>query len=440
MHQQRKTLLREWASYLISAAETGGLSGRPVAISRVQTIAGPRAGALELTAGIDAGRIKRALQADDCALARQFVPWRFTGDPSVFMSSRYVRVEAGWPPELAETSIRLPDLGQRPNNGGRWLAGKNELGQVVTLGLSDQTPHWLLAGATGSGKSIGLQAAGLQLGQDPHNRLILLDGKYGDGLGPLAHLPTRVGPLVTDPDVALGALAWATRDMQRRYTHRNDPSRLIILWDEPQEWLADSPPLVALTRRILAQGRAARVHVILATHHPTVSQLRDPTIGRNLVGRFALRVADYDASRAIVGRSDPRADRLMGAGDAYWIAPHATHRGQGVLIDDRDLRALPTGDPLLDDWPEYTAEDLGQEPSHFSGNEIGCAIVAAHLGKGRPTLRKMVHDQTNQLPGGSRSQRLQHIGRETHRWLTDHSLTDCWNDTHLQAHFGLNRA
>ncbi len=78
----RLKLLEQWAVNMAHAAAAGALTGgKPLTIRALETVRGPRAGALEIDAGLDAGKLLRILTADDCALHRQFVPWSFTGDP-----------------------------------------------------------------------------------------------------------------------------------------------------------------------------------------------------------------------------------------------------------------------------------------------------------------------------------------------------------------------
>ena len=115
----RESLLDHWARLIIQAAHAGALTRKPIQILSADTVQGPRAGVLEIHAGTDTGRLLRALAADDAALTRQFVPWHFSGDPAVFLSSRYVRVEAGWSSDLTESDIKLRDLDQSPP-AGRW--------------------------------------------------------------------------------------------------------------------------------------------------------------------------------------------------------------------------------------------------------------------------------------------------------------------------------
>lgn len=429
----RKLLLEQWAQALFRTAQAGGLdNGRRIPIARIDLICGPRAGALEILAGVDAGRLLRILSAHDCALARQFVPWNFVSEPAVFMAGRYVRVEAGWPPGLAETTIRLRDLGQHPKGEGRWIAGKNELGQTVTLGLSDRTPHFLLAGTTGSGKTIALRSAVLQLAKDPANRLVLLDGKFGEGLKPLAHLRGVVGPLAVDHYTTKAALAWALREMRRRYETGDRRGRVVVVMDEPQEFIGrkGDEAVQEMVRRIVAQGRAAQVHLLMATQHPILAEIGGPVIKRNLVGRIALKTMDAKASEVAVGASTPRADYLLGQGDSYCIAPGALHRVQLVYVDESDLRTAPAGEPILEEWPEFAAEDLGQEPDggQFNGKEIAVSLLNARYGGGRPALQKALEMAGLRKPGTGRSRRLLKLGREVYGYLRSWRYEVCLTD------------
>jgi len=419
---RRAEILNDWARRLVNAAHQGQLTGKAIQIRRVETVAGPRAGAVELHAGMNAGRLLRALSADDCALARQFIPFPFAGEPAVYMAGRFVRCEAGWPSDLAETLIRLTDLGAYPRNHGRWIAGKNELGQTVTLGLNDKTPHFLLAGATGSGKSMALRSTVLQLSRDPDNHLVLIDGKWGEGLGPLARLPGVVGPVAVDVIDARAALGWAVQAMKQRYQHPDTPGRVVVVVDEFQE-LTNDELITESLRRLVAQGRAANVHCLLATQHPALSSFGDPGIRRNLVGRVALRVMDYDASKVVVGGARPRADHLLGAGDAYAIAPAGLHRAQLAYVDNRDFDKAERTEPELETWPEFEAEDLGQEPQvnwSYSGAELGAALLSAVEGDGRPAMCDRLESHGLGRPGAERAIRLLQLARSQRDWLMTH--------------------
>ncbi len=430
----RSDHLMHWARSIAQAAAAGALTGSPVkplTLRRVETIRGPRAGALEIDAGLDAGRLLRVLSANDHALHRQFVPWRFVGDPAVYMAGRFVRLEAGWPDALAERDIPLASLGQFPHHGGRWIAGKNELGATVTLGLSDTVPHFLFGGFTGSGKTYAMRSAVAQLARDPENRFVLCDGKFGDGLAVLQGITGLVGPLATDLDTTRRALSWTLTTMRHRYETGQKPGRVVVVIDEVQEFTQDAA-IAEMVRRLTAQGRGARVHCLVGTQNPVQAVFNDPSIKRNLVGRVALRTDSYKASEVIVGGNNPRADHLLGAGDSYALVPSATHRVQIAYVPERDLARLRGAGPELDEWPAYDPEAAGTLPETVGSNafavspvEAAVSILAAHLGKGQPTVKRMIQDATGSRPGGSRADKLRDYGRAALQWLESEGWMLC---------------
>jgi hypothetical protein len=428
----RKRLLYEWANYIGQAAGQGALTGKPLPIQRVEVIAGPRAGALEIYAGLQAGALLRALSRDDKAALRQFVPWRFAGEPVCYMAGRFVRLEAGWPDHLAKTMIRLSDLGANPRRGG-WIAGQNERGQTVAPRLSDVTPHFLVSGATGSGKSVALRNAVLQLSRDPSNRLVLIDGKFGESLNQVAHMPGVVGPVAIDGPGVRAALGWACQEMRQRYEQGAESwasaqgcqnGRIVVVFDEIQEFAAD-PVIVDLMRRIAAKGRAAQIHLLAATQHPTVDAFGAASTRRNLTGKLALRVSDPDASRVAVGGRLPRADYLLGAGDAYAVKPGAVHRIQGAYVDQRDFDEAEAGEWVFGTWPDYRPEAIGRDLPQdevnwsYDGAELAVSIVSASEGEGRPAMVKRLEGAGLDRPGAERAIRLLKLGREAHDWLED---------------------
>jgi DNA polymerase III delta prime subunit len=420
----RRAHLITWARTMERAA-VHRLFGPPVQLPKTTLVNGPRAGALELHAGIQSGPLLRALQADDAALLRQLVPWSFVGEPSVFMSGRRVRVEAGWPRGLAEDDIPLRALGQHPIGNGRWLVGRNEYGDVVTAALSDRTPHFLFSGTSGSGKTTALQSAVAQLAGDLNNRLVLIDAKHGASLRDVAHVRGMIGPLATDVPAARAALAWCVIEMERRYTDDRDKRLLVVIIDEVQEIVDDELAADSL-RRLVVQGRGARVHVILATQHPIIAALGSPTVGRNIVGRLALLVADADASRVAVGGAQPRADRLQGHGDSYAIAPGVVHRTQIARLDTDP----PTGgQPDLAEWPE--ANDLPSAAANGwpSGAQVGAAILSATRGEGRLKFQRSAEGLGVAIADNNKAVKLLGLARDTLNFMNEHDMAVCLSET-----------
>ena len=430
--KKRVAYLEQWGQDIWRAAQTpDALAGKkPIQIHGIDMVRGPRAGALEILAGLDAGRLLKALQSNDFALHRQFVPWDFSGQPAVFMSGRHVRLEAGWPDSLAEKDIKLSDIGQHPKEGGRWVAGKNEMGRTVTLSLSDTVPHYLMGGYTGSGKTYAMRSAVAQLARDPFNQLVLIDGKWGYGLGPLAQVANRVGPLAIEFEEVRAALSWSVAEMRARYQTGRRDSRLVIIIDEIQEFTKDAATAEML-RRLAAQGRDADVHLIIGTQDPTADAFNKITIRRNLVGRIALHTENYKASEVVVGGKTPRADFLLGAGDAYALTPGAMHRVQLAYIPEADFENETTGESLFDDWPEFDAEAAGTLPEdagagrQISGQEVAVSLVQAHLGAGRPTLQRALENAGLDKPGSTRADWLLGLGREAYTWLSENDWALC---------------
>ena len=430
----RLSLLNQWANSIFRAAGEGMLTGtrkpQPIKIYSIETVSGPRAGALEILAGLDAGRLLKILSGDDYAIHRQFVPWDFIGQPSVFMSGRYVRLEAGWPDGMAEKDIPLSDVGQYPKHGGRWIAGRNEHGQTITLGLSDTIPHYLFGGWTGSGKTWALRSALVQLAQDPDNELVLIDAKWGDGLGVLSGLPHLAGPVATDFETGRAALGWAVENMRHRYETGNKTGRVIVGIDEVQEMTID-PGTTDLIRLLAEKGRGANVHLLVGTQNPTAQAFSNSSIRRNLPGRVALKTENYDASKVVVGSNLPRSDRLLGAGDAYAVVSGQAHRAQLAYIPEHVLGQINGSQPEQDEWPRYEAEvggTLGQEssnPQATSGKEFAVSLVQAHLGNGRPTLIRAFDNAGLGRPGSGRADRLLALGREAHGYLRENDWTLC---------------
>lgn len=424
-------LLNQWATSLCLAAHDRILSRNQIIIRSVQGIAGPRAGALHVDAGLDAGKLLKILKQNEYALHRQFIPWQFPGQPSIYMSGRYIRLEAGWADHLAEKDIPLHTLPQYPKGNGRWIAGKNESGATITLGLNDGVPHWLFGGQTGSGKSFAMLLAIAQLSKDENNKIILLDAKYGQGLSPLANIPNLVGPLATSPTDIKAALAWSCLEMRRRYEQAdyNSP-RLIIFFDEIQELTGDrsDEEIVYMIRKLATQGRAAKVHLIIGTQKPTHKAFTSNTIKDNLIGRLAFCVASYDESRVVIGKSTPRADHLLGQGDAFAVVPSATQRTQLAYIPTINLNQYNTTNPnRLTAWPTYSLEDFGNlppkqtKPTRFNGKEIAVALLAAKQNSGRPTLQKLLK-KFGLSAGNSKATHLLKLGRQTNTAITEVGL------------------
>lgn len=435
----RKNLLREWANVIHTNAQRGKLDsgGKEIRIAKIQCTPGPRAGVVRFRCDdLDGGRLYRALSRNDCAALAEQCPF----DParnivSVEMAGRWVQCEAGWPSGLAVTKIPLATLSAKPGGKGRWVVGQSSHGGTVIAGFNDATAMFLLAGSTGSGKSVALRSAVLQLSADPLNRIVLCDGKRGESLRPLEKLPGIVGPCAVDLASIRGALCWTVGEMVRRYDTGDRRGRVILVFDEFQT-ATDDKAVVKMLHTLTSQGRGANVNAAIATQHPDLACFGDGKTRRNLTGKIALRVEDSDASRVAIGSSNPRADFLLGAGDCYCLGPGRRHRVQGAYTDETDIeRVMDRGNGRggqwdVTDWePMFDPAVAGQAGSgggngntggvafKVSGAELGVSLAAAADSAGRPTFKRMMETAGLGRPGNSRAQKLLEIGRDAFIWL-----------------------
>ncbi|MBN2392084.1 MAG: hypothetical protein JXR84_15260 [Anaerolineae bacterium] len=424
----RKNLLEQFGRIIADHAASGTFgAAAPV---RVRGICGPRAGALEVWGGAAAGMMLRALSRDDSALLRNLVPWDFGRNrPNAFMSGRYLRLDAPWPDGMAETDIPLSSLGQHPDGDGRWIAGKNEFGDTITVGFNlDRTPHWLFSGTTGSGKTVCVHSALTQLARDDRNAFVLVDGKLGKSLRRLERLHGRAGPLATEAEQWKNALLWANVEMNRRFEAGGEYMRLIIVVEEVQEVIQE-PTCAEVITRLVSLGREVDVHCLLTTQHPTVKALGGPRVARNLSGRMALKVTDDVASRVAVGNSTPRADYLLGRGDGYAVSVDAIHRAQMAYVVDNEVALVCGGDAALPSWPAQSGSDMGiaPNPPHRQadaplGAEIGAAVTAAALQMGIRRFKALLAETAGHAPGTSKAKRLLALGRESLEWMEERGV------------------
>ncbi len=243
----------------------------------------------------------------------------------------------------------------------RFALGQDVAGHPITANL-EAMPHMLIAGTTGSGKSVCVNSilTSFLLNNTPDDlRLVLVDPKRVELTG-YNGIPHLLAPVVVETERVVGALQWMTREMDKRYHEfakvgarnitdyngrmktqggRKFPFLLIVI-DELADLMMIAPDQTEKTITRLAQlARATGIHMILATQRPSVDVVTG-LIKANFPARIAFAVASGVDSRVILDQ--PGAERLLGRGDMLYQAPDAAApvRLQGVFVSDHEIQKL----------------------------------------------------------------------------------------------------
>ena len=257
--------------------------------------------------------------------------------------------------------------------------GLNIDGKPVHTSIA-KMPHGLIAGGTGSGKSVcvnGLLVSLLLKYSPSELRLILVDPKQVE-LILYQDIPHLATPVITDPKMASEALKWACEEMERRYKAflaercrdiegynervKNNPNAkkmpyLVIVIDELADlMLTCGNDVENSIQRITQKARAAGIHLIVATQRPTTDVVKG-TIKANIQCRIAFRVSQYVDSATILDQGG--AENLLGRGDMLFKTEDSPVRIQGAFISDDEINRVC--DFIRDNYqPDYffTHEDL----------------------------------------------------------------------------------
>ena len=264
-------------------------------------------------------------------------------------------------PNTTVATVKLGDLTAAPQFARARLPigiGMDVGGKPVVADLT-RMPHVLVAGATGSGKSVCINSliTSLLLTRTPDEvQLILVDPKQVE-LSQYRGLPHLRLPVVTDMEKVVAALRWAVLEMERRYgmfaevgarnivafNDRFADERLpylVIVVDELADLMMTAPEDVErLICRLAQLGRAAGVHLVVATQRPSVDVLTG-LIKANLPTRVAFAVSSQIDSRVILDRTG--AERLLGRGDGLYQAGDEMNprRVQGAYASDEEIESV----------------------------------------------------------------------------------------------------
>jgi len=296
-------------------------------------------------------------------------------DLALALAASPVRIEAPVPGrsivgiEVPNSDVHLVGLRsvmesepfQRMRGVLKLALGQDVSGRPVAADLAAM-PHLLIAGATGSGKSVCINSflTCLLLQHTPDDlRLLLVDPKRVE-LTNFNGIPHLIAPVVVELERVVGVLQWATREMDRRYKlfaeagvrniaayNRQMLSQgkpklpyLVVVIDELADLMMIAPDDVErLVCRLAQMARATGIHLIIATQRPSVDVVTG-LIKANFPARISFAVTSQVDSRVILDTAG--AEKLLGRGDMLWMAPDSSklRRLQGCFVSDRELERL----------------------------------------------------------------------------------------------------
>jgi len=357
--------------------------------------------------GLEPGEVVKELRGGEVVRRRTSVHsiQRLSNDLALALAAASIRIEAPVPgrpyvgveiPNSAKTMVTLRSILESAEFAkvrsplavalGRDVAGDPVIADVARL------PHLLIAGATGSGKSVCINAiiSSLLMNNSPQRvRFLMVDPKMVE-LPAYNGIPHLYGSVITDVSQVTGALAWLTLQMDDRYRafaargvrnieeyHQKlgrgksaEPLPYIILVIDE---LADLMMTAAydVERQIcrLAQmSRATGIHLVLATQRPSVDVITG-LIKANFPARIAFAVTSQIDSRVIL--DTPGAERLLGRGDMLFMAPDSAKlaRIQGCFVSDQEI------DGIVSFWKASRGED--DPPDADRGEAPWAGLIAA---------------------------------------------------------------
>ena len=387
--------LRRNADILTNTLQSFGVTARVIDINR-----GPAVTRYELQPGAGVKVSKISALADDLALN---------------LAAKGIRIEAPIPGKAA-VGIEVPNRNrdivnireliesaefQKAKSKLTVALGKDIVGNVVLADLKEM-PHLLVAGSTGSGKSVCINSMIISLmykANPDEVKLLLIDPKVVE-LSVYNGIPHLLIPVVTDPRKAAGALNWAVSEMLKRYQlfadngvrdiagynlladSRDDMQimpKIVIIIDELADlMLVASSEVEDSINRLAALARAAGMHLVVATQRPSVDVITG-VIKSNIGSRIAFKTASQVDSRTII--SDGSAEKLLGKGDMLFYPQTDMRRVQGCFVSDKEVedvvRFVKNGgvanydEGILDDIEKLAVKEKGKKTSDDSVGDGG---------------------------------------------------------------------
>ncbi len=361
VRDQAATLTQTLATYQIEGEVVGIESGPVVTLYSVELAAGTRVARLE-TISKD---IARALSAPNIRIIANMA------------GTTAVGIEV---PNRQKEKVRLKELMSGGQSQGMRLPmflGKDSSGEPLVFDLT-KMPHMLIAGTTGSGKSVCMNSiimSWLYTKRPDELKLVLVDPKMVE-MSMYANIPHLMAPVVTDMGKASAILEWAVTKMEERYelfqraqvrdivtfndlgevelferlgmTDADEQAKaripkkfpyLVFVVDELADLMMTNREVETSIVRIAQKARAVGIHLILATQRPQANVVTG-LIKANMPCRVAFKVASGMDSRIVLDQKG--AELLLGQGDMMVVTPSSSdlRRCQGTLVADNEIRAV----------------------------------------------------------------------------------------------------
>lgn len=291
-------------------------------------------------------------------------------------------------PNVKPATVRISSLLQSPDWGNLsgplgFVIGKDIAGKSVVADL-DKMPHLLVAGQTGSGKSVMINTilTSLLYRNSPSDlKLILVDPKQVE-MAPYADIPHLLTPVINEPEKCISALKWAVAEMERRLRTMAEVGKrnigeynnlkkeegmpyIVIVIDELADlMMMAARDVEALIVRIAQKARATGIHLVLATQRPSVDVITG-LIKANIPARIAFTVASQVDSRTIIDQIG--AEKLLGRGDMLLLTAEMPKpkRVQAALIEDGETAKVM--DFLRMQRPPQYDDEVVSQPVQLNG-------------------------------------------------------------------------